>query len=84
MLKFLGGSMFNAALVGGVGAAMLAPNGAPARASTPPVVGGAARQLSFVNTHTGDTFSDAYWESGSYIPAAHRGHQSRHARSSVQ
>jgi uncharacterized protein YcbK (DUF882 family) len=26
--------------------------------------------LSFVNTHTGDTFADAYWESGNYIPDA--------------
>lgn len=29
-----------------------------------------ARLLSFVNTHTGDTFADAYWENGAYVPDA--------------
>jgi uncharacterized protein YcbK (DUF882 family) len=29
-----------------------------------------ARQLSFVNTHTGDVFRDAYWENGAYVPSA--------------
>lgn len=29
-----------------------------------------ARLLSFVNTHTGETFADAYWENGAYVPSA--------------
>ena len=29
-----------------------------------------ARLLSFLNTHTGETFADAYWESGNYVPDA--------------
>jgi uncharacterized protein YcbK (DUF882 family) len=29
-----------------------------------------SRLLSFVNTHTGDTFADAYWENGTYVPDA--------------
>jgi uncharacterized protein YcbK (DUF882 family) len=29
-----------------------------------------ARLLSFLNTHTGETFTDAYWESGNYVPDA--------------
>ena len=28
------------------------------------------RRLAFVNTHTGDTFNDAYWENGAYVPGA--------------
>lgn len=30
----------------------------------------AARRLSFINTHTGDTFADAYWQNGTYVPDA--------------
>lgn len=29
-----------------------------------------ARLLSFFNTHTGETFADAYWERGNYVPDA--------------
>jgi uncharacterized protein YcbK (DUF882 family) len=70
LLKGAGGFVLNGALVGGAGAAWLMP----ARASTPTVSAPApapdARRLSFVNTHTGDTFSDAYWEAGEYVPDA--------------
>jgi uncharacterized protein YcbK (DUF882 family) len=62
VMKFAGGALLNAALVGGAGSVIVQPAGA-----TPPP---AARLLSFVNTHTGDTFSDAYWENGSYVPDA--------------
>jgi uncharacterized protein YcbK (DUF882 family) len=69
LLKAAGGTLLNGALVGGTGAAMLMPANAttpaaPQRAATP------ARLLSFVNTHTGDTFADAYWENGDYVPDA--------------
>ncbi|WP_395647851.1 DUF882 domain-containing protein [Terricaulis sp.] len=51
------------------GALLLAAAGAviapPAQATVP-----GARRISFVNTHTGDTFADAYWESGNYVPDA--------------
>jgi uncharacterized protein YcbK (DUF882 family) len=63
-LQAAGGAAFNAALVGGLGANMLVP----AYATTP--AASWARQLAFVNTHTGDTFSDAYWENGNYVPDA--------------
>jgi uncharacterized protein YcbK (DUF882 family) len=69
LLKAAGGAAFNAALVGGVGANILVP----AYATTPaaaPRVAAQARQLAFVNTHTGDTFADAYWENGNYVPDA--------------
>ncbi|HVZ98691.1 MAG TPA: DUF882 domain-containing protein [Caulobacterales bacterium] len=29
-----------------------------------------ARRLSLINLHTGDTFNDAYWENGAYVPEA--------------
>ena len=69
-LQSAGGAVFNAALVGGgVSAALWTP----ASATTPQAPGTAAREvrrLSFVNTHTGDTFADAYWEAGNYVPDA--------------
>lgn len=65
LLKGAGGAVFNAALVGGAGAAMFAPANA-----TPVAAPAAARRLSFVNTHTGETFADAYWERGNYVPDA--------------
>lgn len=61
-LHAAGGAVLNAALVGGVSANLLVP----ANATTPVQ----ARQLAFVNTHTGDRFSDAYWENGAYVPGA--------------
>lgn len=71
VLRFAGGALFNGALVGGVGASLLRPAQAvtqPAPLPAAPIVD--ARRLSFVNTHTGDTFSDAYWEAGNYVPDA--------------
>lgn len=70
VLKFAGGALFNGALVAGAGAALLMPanaTAARAAASAPPRD---ARLLSFLNTHTGDTFADAYWENGDYVPDA--------------
>lgn len=63
LLKGAGGAVLNATLVGGAGAALLGTAQA-----TPPAAG--ARLLSFVNTHTGETFTDAYWEAGAYVPDA--------------
>lgn len=68
-LQAAAGAAFNAALVGGIGANILlpayaTPPTAPARAAVQ------ARQLAFLNTHTGERFSDAYWENGSYVPDA--------------
>lgn len=65
-LHAAGGAVFNAALLGGIGANILLPANATPPARTP----AQARQLSFVNTHTGDTFSAAYWENGAYVPEA--------------
>lgn len=64
-----GGAAFNTALVGGIGANILVPAYATAPAPAPRA-GAEARQLAFVNTHTGDAFSDAYWENGDYVPDA--------------
>lgn len=62
-----GGAAFNAALVGGFGASLLLP----AHATQPATRAAAeARQLAFLNTHTGETFRDAYWENGDYVPDA--------------
>jgi uncharacterized protein YcbK (DUF882 family) len=71
VMKFAGGALMNGALVGGFGAAIFTPANAtaPARAAATASVRD-ARVLSFVNTHTGDTFADAYWEAGNYIPDA--------------
>ena len=66
-LQAAGSAAFNAALVGGVGANIIAPACATQPAARTPVH---ARQVAFVNTHTGDTFSDAYWENGNYVPDA--------------
>lgn len=68
-LQAAGGAVFNAALAGGIGANLLLPAYAtpPEAPASAPVQ---ARHLGFVNTHTGDTFSDAYWENGDYVPDA--------------
>jgi uncharacterized protein YcbK (DUF882 family) len=42
-----------------------APSVAPA-----PLPAREVRLLSFMNTHTGETFADAYWENGAYVPDA--------------
>ncbi len=65
-VKAAGGAAFNAALVGGIGAHMWSPAAYATQPAAPPQ----ARQLSFVNTHTGGAFSDAYWANGSYVPDA--------------
>jgi len=74
LLKLAGGAL----LAGGsVGAAALLPaNAASTQASSPPAPSAPiplpreVRQLSFINTHTGERFADAYWEAGNYIPDA--------------
>lgn len=71
LLKFAGGTLLNGALIGGGVTSLLVP----ANASTltaPPAARAATdvRRLSFLNTHTGDTFADAYWENGAYVPDA--------------
>jgi uncharacterized protein YcbK (DUF882 family) len=68
-LQAAGGAAFNAALVGGVGANLFVPAHATTAAPTTPT-SASARQLAFVNTHTGDAFSDAYWVNGDYVPDA--------------
>lgn len=66
LLKAAGSAVLNGALVSGAGAAMLLP----AQATTPAQAVADARRLTFINTHTGDTFSDAYWVGGAYVPDA--------------
>ena len=70
ILKFAGGTVLNGALVGGGAAALILPANASTLTSTPDARATQARRLSFVNTHTGDTFADAYWENGSYVQDA--------------
>jgi uncharacterized protein YcbK (DUF882 family) len=61
VLKLTGGGLI-------MGAALtFAPVNALA-AMTAPASG--ARCLAFLNTHTGDRFSEAYWEGGAYLPGA--------------
>jgi len=69
-LKVACGTALNGALVAGGSALILRPAGAtaPVAPATPPMRD--AKLLSLVNTHTGDTFADAYWEGGAYIPDA--------------
>lgn len=52
------------------GGALIASSSLIGVAHATPIGASGARRLSFVNTHTGDTFSDAYWEAGSYVPDA--------------
>lgn len=72
VLKFAGRALLNGALVGGMGSALLLPANATTSDSAPAVAAAAidARRLSFVNTHTGDAFNDAYWEAGEYVADA--------------
>ncbi|MEZ5962116.1 MAG: DUF882 domain-containing protein [Hyphomonadaceae bacterium] len=67
-LQAAGSAAVNVALLGGVGANILMPAYATPPAS--PVRASSARRLAFVNTHTGDTFADVYWENGNYVPDA--------------
>ncbi len=64
-LQAAGGAAFNAAAIGGIGASILLPAYA-----TPPAGASQARQLAFVNTHTGDSFNGAYWANGNYVQDA--------------
>jgi uncharacterized protein YcbK (DUF882 family) len=70
ILKFAGGTLLGGALAGGGAAAMLMPANASTLTPAPPARAVEARRLSFVNTHTGDTFADAYWENGTYVAGA--------------
>jgi uncharacterized protein YcbK (DUF882 family) len=72
LLKFAGGAFLNGALVAGGATALLRPAGATSPVATPPAPQPVrdVKLLSFMNTHTGETFADAYWENGSYIPDA--------------
>lgn len=75
LLQFAGGALLNGAVAGGVGLALSRPAGASDPVSRPPSGAAApapsdAKLLSFINTHTGDTFADAYWENGAYVPDA--------------
>jgi uncharacterized protein YcbK (DUF882 family) len=63
ILKFAGSALLAA------GAAALLPAPALATASSSAQALG-VRRLAFINTHTGDQFSDAYWESGNYVSGA--------------
>jgi len=67
LIKLAGSALLNAAVVGGGAVAILRPAHA-----TPPAPRAAndARLLSFVNTHTGETCADAYWQNGAYVPEA--------------
>src|SRR5262245_46136123 len=65
VLKFAGGALLNAGLAGAAASALM-----ESAAATPVARPQTARLLSFVNTHTGDTFSDAYWTNGNYVPGA--------------
>jgi uncharacterized protein YcbK (DUF882 family) len=68
-LRAAGSGVFNTALFAGASSALIMPS---ANATTPPTAPRVnnARLLSFVNTHTGDSFADAYWENGTYVPDA--------------
>jgi uncharacterized protein YcbK (DUF882 family) len=71
VLKFAGGALTGSALMGGAGAALMLPANATAPSVAPaPLPAREVRLLSFMNTHTGETFADAYWENGAYVPDA--------------
>jgi len=72
LLKLAGGALLNGAVFAGGAAALLGPAGAtsPAATARRTVAGNDVRLLSFVNTHTGDTFADAYFQNGNYVPDA--------------
>jgi uncharacterized protein YcbK (DUF882 family) len=69
LLKVAGSAVLNGAVFSAGATALLLP----ANATTPvsaPRAAAEVRRLAFVNTHTGETFSDAYWEAGTYVPDA--------------
>jgi uncharacterized protein YcbK (DUF882 family) len=73
ILKFSGSALLNGILVaGGATAALMPANAIPAQAPTPQELAqtSTARQLSFVNTHTGERFNGAYWRDDAHLPDA--------------
>lgn len=71
VLKAAGSAVFNVALVGVGGASVVTTAYAtPAATESARTPVREARLLSFFNTHTGETFADAYWENGNYVPDA--------------
>src|SRR6185295_12733881 len=58
VLRLAGG-----ALIAGAASSLLAPIASATAAIEP-------RRVSLFNLHTGDRFSDAYWEQGNYVPDA--------------
>jgi uncharacterized protein YcbK (DUF882 family) len=58
--------MFSGMLAAGGASALLQP--ASALAATPDASD--MRRIAFLNTHTGDAFSDVYWAQGNYVPDA--------------
>ena len=71
LLKVAGSAALNGVVFGGGAFALLGPASATP-APTAPTAAPArnVRLLSFLNTHTGETFADAYWENGNYVPDA--------------
>lgn len=70
LLKLAGSAVFNGALFAGGSAALLEPANATPPTAVAPAAQREARLLSFLNTHTGETFAGAYWENGNYVPGA--------------
>ena len=71
LLKVAGSAVLNGAVFSGGAFALLGPAHATPRATAPaPTSARSARLLSFLNTHTGETFADAYWENGNYVADA--------------
>ena len=71
LLKVAGSAALNGAVFGGGAFALLgAANATPAPTAPPTAPVRNARLLSFLNTHTGEAFADAYWENGNYLPDA--------------
>jgi len=70
LLKLGGSFALNGLLVAGGTAALLQPAGAVPALQRAPAIARDVRLLSFVNTHTGERFADAYWEAGNYLPDA--------------
>lgn len=63
LLKAAGSALLNGAVIGGGAIATLRPAHAIPEG---PRAANDARLLSFVNTHTGDTYAGAYWQNGAY------------------
>lgn len=70
VLKFAGSALLNGALVAGGAGVLMRPAAATTMHTGAPAPVAEARVLSFVNTHTGERFADAYWQNGDYVPDA--------------